>query len=328
MQTLTTLTALSQKYCALLAKKGGEGAQALSFMFMVRLRRKLKPHQIEGKKFLLSRLNCVLAWSRNAGKSTTALAAIETLADKQKAFRALILCPFYLTHFWEQEVQATTFRSVFVICGTDKTRIIQLKKNWKKRYRVLAYEHYIKDFEALMEEDFDAVIFDAPEYFLCNPHKTVPYFPTVPKWILVRDGFRGNSELCALVSHLLFNTVPRVIIKNGKRETYCGNLTLLNGTINELQVKPIKEKVLIVPLPKEINKAYKVFVKKGNTDMAKQLVVGCQYLKEKFFPGEKVFFANTFEELQLLGKKGFLFNMQRGRAYCYGKKKETEGIAQ
>jgi SWI/SNF-related matrix-associated actin-dependent regulator 1 of chromatin subfamily A len=97
--------------------------------------RKLKEHQIDASKFLLSSKKCILADDMGLGKSISSLSASYCGLFQ----KILIICPASLKTTWKKEISFFGEDSVSIIQGTDRD-----KWDMAKKYTIINYDIFDK----------------------------------------------------------------------------------------------------------------------------------------------------------------------------------------
>ena len=83
---------------------------------------KLRPYQKEAVEFLRNKPRAMLCDDMGVGKTLSILATIESLMEKEKHYKILILCPKFALYVWQNEIKKW-FNKNALIRPPNKRRI-------------------------------------------------------------------------------------------------------------------------------------------------------------------------------------------------------------
>ncbi len=110
---------------------------------------KLWPYQEEAAERMVDRGQMLLGMVMGAGKTPTALGAIEELYDEDEVERCLVVVPASLKYQWQREINKFTDARVTVIDGTPVQRKAQWRASTTSRYVVVNPETLANDQKAV-----------------------------------------------------------------------------------------------------------------------------------------------------------------------------------
>jgi SNF2 family DNA or RNA helicase len=108
-----------------------------------------RPYQTEALERMVERGNQLLALTMGAGKTLTALGAVELLAAQGHVRTGFVFCPNSIKFQWLDEVRRRTGAPCQVIDGTKEQRLFQYKHARRYRYNISNYDTVRNDVELL-----------------------------------------------------------------------------------------------------------------------------------------------------------------------------------
>lgn len=112
----------------------------------------LRPYQAEAVEFIRTRRRVLLALPPGAGKTATVVNALASTPS------VLVVAPKSVLGHWKAEYQRWTGRGAVVVTGTKAQRERALASTWPMK--VINYEAFRTDIDALLQIPWDAVVFD------------------------------------------------------------------------------------------------------------------------------------------------------------------------
>jgi len=178
----------------------------------------LYPFQQIGVRHLVHTGQAMLADDMGLGKSVQAIAAIRVLAERERLYRALIICPASLKYQWKNEIERFTDLSPTVVEGDKDTRVALYRHQAQHRYElerwpmkklpqvfIVNYELSFRDEKGLRELKPDAIILDEAQRIKNWQSKTHQAIVNLPaRFRFVLSGTPLENELMELFNVLQF----------------------------------------------------------------------------------------------------------------------------
>lgn len=120
----------------------------------------LRGFQQEALEFIVSRRNVLLAMDMGLGKTATALAGIEGLAELGVVDGGLIVVPSALKYQWVREIRKFTDERPFVVDGPPQTRQFLYQYADRYRYTIVGYSSLLDDWKLVRGLRPDFIIID------------------------------------------------------------------------------------------------------------------------------------------------------------------------
>lgn len=119
---------------------------------------KLWPYQEEAAERMVDRGQMLLGMVMGAGKTPTAIAAVEALVEEGEVERCLVVVPASLKYQWMKEIQKFTDSKVTVIDGSPKERQEQWRASQRTLYTIINPETLTND--EMLAKGFQAMVVD------------------------------------------------------------------------------------------------------------------------------------------------------------------------
>lgn len=216
---------------------------------------KLWPYQEEACERMVDRGQMLLGMVMGAGKTPTALAAVEELADEGEVERCLVVVPASLKYQWKREIEKFTDSRLTVIDGTAAKRSQQWRLSINSRYVVVNAETLKNDVK--MIGSYQCMIIDEATIIKTRNIKRSRLLKKVGKTIPYRYALTGQpienrpEELFSIMEFVdkdvlgTFEVFDRTFIVRdhfGKPLRY-RNLDKMNKAMQECMVRKTREDI-------------------------------------------------------------------------------------
>ncbi len=140
---------------------------------------KLRPYQKEAVEFLRNKPRAMLCDDMGVGKTLSILATIESLMEKEKHYKILILCPKFALYVWQNEIKKWFNKNALIYSAPPAKR----QKIWEEFLKSHQYDYFITTYGMLEELSYltpydnfwDCVIADEIHIGGLLNHKTKTY---------------------------------------------------------------------------------------------------------------------------------------------------------
>ncbi|MFW6367034.1 MAG: DEAD/DEAH box helicase, partial [bacterium] len=122
------------------------------------LKTELRPYQVDGIAFAVSRGRAILADDMGLGKTLQGIGVAELLAREARISKVLIICPASLKSQWRQEIRDFSDRDGQLVLGSAKERAEQYDNDCM--FTICNYEQILRDIKAIEEVNWDLIILD------------------------------------------------------------------------------------------------------------------------------------------------------------------------
>jgi SNF2 family DNA or RNA helicase len=173
------------------------------------------PYQYEGIAWLFSRKSALLADEMGLGKTMQTITGIRLLLRSGQVRKVALICPKPLIPNWQREFKT----------WAEELPIVTIEGHWSRRQmlwkipgvpiRLVNYETFVRDFEALPEEDrpqFDLLVLDEAQRIKNRDSRTATTVRSVGRrrsWALTGTPIENRPEELASLFEYLEVIPPR-----------------------------------------------------------------------------------------------------------------------
>ncbi len=122
------------------------------------LKTELRPYQLDGIAFAVSRGRSILADDMGLGKTLQGIGVAELLVREARISKVLIICPASLKAQWRQEIRDFSERDGQLVLGSARERAEQYDNECL--FTICNYEQILRDIKAIEEVSWDLIILD------------------------------------------------------------------------------------------------------------------------------------------------------------------------
>lgn len=153
---------------------------------------KLYPYQEESVEKMVDRGQVLLGLVMGAGKTVTAIAAIEQLIDQGDIDRCLVVAPSSLKYQWLREIQRFTNSRATVIDGSPKNREKQWKSAISSKYIIVNAECLLRDSAMMKKTQCQAIVVDEATILKSRSSKRSRLIKKLSKPMIYRYALTGQ----------------------------------------------------------------------------------------------------------------------------------------
>ncbi len=173
------------------------------------------PYQYEGIAWLFSKKAALLADEMGLGKTMQTITGIRLLLRSGQVRRVLLICPKPLIPNWQREFKA----------WSEELPVVTIEGHWSRRQmlwkipgvplRLVNYETFVRDFEAMPEEDrpkFDLLVLDEAQRIKNRDSRTAQTVRNVGRrrsWALTGTPIENRPEELSSLFEFLEVIPPR-----------------------------------------------------------------------------------------------------------------------
>jgi SNF2 family DNA or RNA helicase len=216
---------------------------------------KLWPYQEEAAERMVDRGQMLLGMVMGAGKTPTALGAVEALRSEGEVSRCLVVVPASLKYQWKREIEKFTDSSLTVIDGPQKARTDQWRASTRSSYVIVNPETLINDTK--MMGTFQCIVVDEATIIKNRTAKRTRLLKRIGKTIQYRFALTGQpienrpEELFSIMEFVdkdvlgTFESFDRTFIVRdhwGKPLRY-RNLDKMNKAMKECMIRKTREDI-------------------------------------------------------------------------------------